>query len=86
MTLLKVSKTSKPKSVAGAIAGILREEGKVDVQAIGAGAVNQAVKAIAVAKSIVLTNGEKLICVPNFTEVMIDGENRSAIRFEIEKL
>lgn len=80
MTLLKVSAKSSPNSVAGAIAGILREAGWVEVQVIGAGALNQAVKAIAVARSYVSDDGIDPVCIPAFQDVEISGEGRTAIR------
>ena len=84
MELLKVSSTSKPKSVAGALAAVLREEGKVELQGIGAGAINQAVKAIAIVRGFVAPNGMDLVSVPAFTEVEIEGEERTAIKFIVE--
>jgi stage V sporulation protein S len=82
--VLKVSADSKPKAVAGAIAAVLREKGNVEVQAVGAGAVNQAVKAIAISRGFVAPNGIDLVAIPAFTKVDIDGEERTAIRFLIE--
>jgi len=84
MDVLKVSAQSKPKSVAGALAAVLREKGGAEVQAVGAGAVNQAVKGIAIARGYVAPNGIDLICVPAFAEIEINGEERTAIRFVIE--
>lgn len=84
MEVLKVSAHSKPKSVAGALAAVLREAGSAEVQAVGAGAVNQAVKAIAIARGYVAPNGIDLITVPAFAEISIDGEERTAIRFIVE--
>lgn len=84
MEVLKVSAQSNPKSVAGALAAVLRERGTVEVQAVGAGAVNQAIKAIAVARGFVAPNGIDLITVPAFAEITIDGEERTAIRFIVE--
>lgn len=81
MEVLKVSAASKPKSVAGALAAVLREKGMVEIQAVGAGAVNQAVKSIAIARGFVAPNGIDLVCVPAFSEIEIDGEERTAIRF-----
>lgn len=81
MTLLKVSSDSKPKSVAGAIAAVVREQETVEIQAVGAAAVNQAVKAIAIARGYVAPNGIDLVCVPAFADIQIDGEQRTAIRF-----
>ncbi|NLB83983.1 MAG: stage V sporulation protein S [Synergistaceae bacterium] len=84
MEVLKVSANSQPKSVAGAIAAVLREAGAVEVQAVGAGAVNQSVKAIAIARGYVVANGIDLICIPAFTKITIDDEERTALRFQIE--
>jgi stage V sporulation protein S len=82
--VLKVSADSKPKAVAGALAAVLREKGSVEVQAIGAGAVNQAVKAIAITRGFVAPNGIDLIAIPAFTKVQIEGEERTAIRFLVQ--
>jgi len=81
MELLKVSSKSNPKAVAGALAGVLREEGKVELQAIGAGAVNQSVKAIAIARGFTASSGIDLVCIPAFVDVQIEGEERTAIKF-----
>lgn len=84
MEVLKVSAQSKPKSVAGALAAVLREKGSAEVQAVGAGAVNQAVKAIAIARGYVAPNGIDLVSIPAFAEITIDNEERTAIRFIVE--
>lgn len=84
MELLKVSAKSSPNAVAGAIAGILRERGHVDVQVIGAGALNQAVKAIAIARSFVAEDGIDPVCVPAFKDIDIGGESRTAICLSVE--
>lgn len=84
MEVLKVSSSSNPKSVAGALAAVLREEGKAEIQAIGAGAVNQTIKAIAIARGYVAPNGLDLIMIPAFTEIEIDNEERTAIKFIVE--
>jgi stage V sporulation protein S len=84
LEVLKVSAQSNPKSVAGALAAVLREKGSAEVQAVGAGAVNQAIKAIAVARGFVAPNGINLITIPAFAEITIDGEERTAIRFIVE--
>ncbi len=81
--LIKVSSSSKPTAVAGAIAGILREESVVQVQAIGASAVNQAVKSIAIASSYLEEDHLSLACLPSFVEVDIRGQSRTAIRFSV---
>lgn len=84
MEILKVSAKSNPNSVAGALAGVLRERGGAEIQAIGAGALNQAVKAVAIARGFVAPGGVDLICIPAFTDIMIDGEERTAIKLIIE--
>jgi stage V sporulation protein S len=84
MEVLKVSSESSPKSVAGALAGVLRERDGAELQAIGAGALNQAVKAVAIARGYVAPSGKDLICVPAFTDIEIDGEERTAIKLIIE--
>jgi stage V sporulation protein S len=82
--ILKVSATSKPVSVAGAIAGVIRSQQRVEVQAIGAGAINQAVKAIAISRGYVAPGGIDLVCIPSFIDISIDGEERTGIRLLIE--
>lgn len=82
--LLKVSAKSSPNAVAGAIAGILRERGHVDVQVIGAGALNQAIKAVAIARSFVLEDGIDPVCIPAFKDIDIEGEGRTAICLSVE--
>ncbi|HHP50734.1 MAG TPA: stage V sporulation protein S [Moorella mulderi] len=84
MEVLKVSARSNPKAVAGALATVLRQHGKAEVQAVGAGAVNQAVKAIAIARGFVAPNGIDLITMPAFAEIEINGEERTAIKFIVE--
>lgn len=84
MEVLKVSAQSQPKSVAGALAAVLRENNVAEVQAVGAGAVNQAVKAIAITRGFVAPNGIDLVVVPAFAEINIDGEERTAIKFIVE--
>jgi len=79
-----VAAQSKATAVAGAIAGIVREQGRVEVQAIGAGAVNQAVKAIAIARGFLALEGLNVVCIPGFADVEIDGQGRTAIRFAVE--
>jgi len=82
--ILKVSAKSKPNSVAGAIAGVVRERGNAELQAVGAGALNQAIKAIAIARGFVAPSGIDLICIPAFTDVEINGEEKTAIKLIIE--
>jgi len=84
MEVLKVSAKSNPNSVAGALAGVLRERGGAEIQAIGAGALNQAVKAVAIARGFVAPSGVDLICIPAFTDILIDGEERTAIKLIVE--
>ncbi|MDL2280953.1 stage V sporulation protein S, partial [Selenomonadales bacterium OttesenSCG-928-I06] len=75
---------SNPNSVAGALSGVIREQGCAEMQAIGAGALNQAVKAVAIARGFVAPHGLDLICIPAFTEITIDGEERTAIKLIVE--
>ena len=82
--VLKVSAKSRPSAVAGAIAGVVRDAGRAEVQAIGAGATNQAVKAVAIARDYLLDSGIDAVCVPAFIDVMIDDEERTAIRLVVE--
>lgn len=84
MDVLKVSAKSNPNSVAGALAGVLREHGRAEMQAIGAGALNQAIKAIAIARGFVAPSGMDLICIPAFIEIEIEGGQRTAIKLLIE--
>lgn len=83
MEMLKVSANSQPKSVAGAIAAILRNNDDVEIQTIGAGAVNQAVKAVAIARGYVAPNGIDVVCVPAFTQSEIGGDVKTGIRLDI---
>lgn len=82
--VLKVSARSRPSAVAGAIAGVVRENGRAEVQAIGAGATNQAVKAVAIARDYLRETGIEAICLPAFIDVTIDDEERTAIRLVVE--
>lgn len=84
MEVLKVSSNSNPNSVAGALAGVIREHGKAEIQAIGAGAINQAIKAIAIARGFVSPSGLDLVCIPAFTDIEIDGEERTAIKLIVQ--
>ena len=84
MEILKVSAKSNPNSVAGALAGVLREKGGAEIQAIGAGALNQAIKSIAIARGFVAPGGIDLVCVPAFTDIDIEGEERTAIKLIVE--
>ena len=82
--LIKVSAKSRSTAVAGAIAGVIRQYEMAEVQAIGAGAVNQAVKALAIARGYLERDELDIVCLPFFTEVNIDGQERTAVRFRIE--
>lgn len=79
-----MSTKSNPNSVAGALAGVIRTSGTAMVQVVGAGALNQAIKAVAIARGYVAAGGIDLVCVPTFAEVEIDGESRTAIRLHIQ--
>ena len=82
--IIKVSATSRTSAVAGAIAGVMREHQHADVQAIGASAVNQAVKALALARGYLAEDGYDIVCVPHFVDVEIDGKIRTAIKFTVD--
>lgn len=84
MDVLKVSSKSNSNKVAGALANVFREKGSVEVQAIGAGALNQAIKAIAIARGFVAPSGKNLVCIPAFSDITIDGEERTAIKLIVE--
>lgn len=84
MEVLKVSSKSSPNAVAGALAGVLREKGSAELQAIGAGAINQGIKAVAIARGFVAPSGIDLICIPAFTDIEIDGEERTAIKLIVQ--
>lgn len=81
---LKVSSKSSPASVAGAIAGMVKDGVPVEIQAVGAGAVNQAVKAVAISRGFLSPVGIEVACIPSFADIVIDGEYRTAIRFAVE--
>ena len=84
MEVLKVSTKSNPNSVAGALAAIIKEKNIVEIQAVGAGAINQAVKAIAIARGFVAPSGRDIVCIPAFTDIEIDGEERTAIKLNVQ--
>jgi stage V sporulation protein S len=84
MDIIKVAARSRSTAVAGAIAGLVRERSQAEVQAIGAGAVNQAVKAVAIARGFLALDGIDVICIPAFTEVEIEGKERTAIKLTVE--
>jgi stage V sporulation protein S len=81
---IKVSAKSRSTSVAGAIAGVIREHHRAEVQAIGAGAVNQAIKAVAIARGYLERDGLDIACVPTFVEVDVSGEERTAVKLTVE--
>jgi stage V sporulation protein S len=82
--VLKVSGSSRPSMVAGAIAGVLRKAPKVEIQAVGAGAINQAVKAVAIARGYLISTGIDIMCVPAFVELQIQGEERTGLKLLVE--
>ena len=84
MNIIKVSAQSRTSAVAGAIAGVMRDYNRAEVQAIGAGAVNQAVKATVIAKGYLAEEGVDIVCIPSFVEILIDGQERTAVRLLIE--
>ena len=84
METLKVSSKSNPSSVAGALANVFREKGNVEIQAVGAGALNQAIKAVAIARGFLAPSGKNLVCIPAFQDIIIEGEERTAIKLIIE--
>lgn len=86
MEVLKVATRSNPNSVAGALAGIIREHGHAEIQAVGAGALNQSIKAIAIARGFLAPSGIDLVFIPAFTEVDINGDERTAIKLIIQKV
>ena len=85
MNIIKVAAGSRAPAVAGAIAEVIREQGKAEVRAIGAGAVNQAVKAVAIARGYLMPEGIDIVCIPSFSEVIIDGQERTAISLMVER-
>ena len=84
MDVIKVSANSRTSAVAGAIAGVVREHGRAEVQAIGAGAVNQAIKALVLATGYLKGDNIEVACVPEFADVAIDDKVRTAIKLVIE--
>ncbi len=84
MEVLKISSKSNPNSVAGAIAGLVKESTRAEMQAIGAGAINQAIKAVAIARGFVAPSGNNLSIVPAFSDILIDGVQKTAIKLIIE--
>jgi stage V sporulation protein S len=84
MDVIKVSGTSRTSSVAGAIAGVMREHHHAEVQAIGASAINQAVKALVLARGYLEGDGIHIICIPEFVDVQIEDKVRTAVKFVVE--
>ena len=84
METIKVSSKSNPNSVAGALANVFRERSSVEMQAIWEGALNQAIKAIAIARGFVAPSGKNLVCIPAFAEVEVEGEERTGIKLIVE--
>ncbi len=84
MDVIKVSAHSRSTAVAGAIAGVMRDSQYAEVQAIGASAVNQAVKAIAIARGYLALDGINIVCVPEFVEIEIEGNERTAVKLIVE--
>ena len=86
MEILKVSSKSNPSKVAGAIANVFREQGSVEIQTIGAGSLNQAIKAVCIARGFLAPSGQNLIVVPAFSDIMIEGEEKTAIKLVVESI
>ena len=84
MEVLKVSSKSNPNSCAGALAGVIRHNGAAEIQVVGAGALNQAIKAVAIARGFLASSGLDVVCVPMFADIEIDGQSRTAIRLLVE--
>jgi stage V sporulation protein S len=84
VNLIKVSGTSRTSAVAGAIAGVVRDHNRADIQAIGASAINQATKAMILARGYLLQDGINVVCIPEFVDVEIDGKVRTAVKFAVE--
>lgn len=86
MEILKVSSKSKPNSVAGALANAFKERNSIEIQSVGAGALNQAIKAIAIARGYIAPSGKDIYCVPAFSDISIEGEERTAIKLIVKAL
>ena len=84
MDVLRVSATSPARALAGCIAGVIREQSHAELQALGAAAVNQAIKAVAIAREFLMHDGIDIVLIPAFTQVMIDEQEKSAISFVVE--
>ncbi len=86
MEILKVSSKSNPSKVAGAIANVFREQGSVEIQTIGAGSLNQAIKSICIARGFLAPSGQNLVVIPAFSDIMIEGEEKTAIKLIVEAI
>lgn len=86
MDILKVSSKSSPNSVAGALAGVIREFKVAEIHAVGAGAINQSIKAIAIARGFLSPSGIDIACIPAFTDITIGGEERTAIKLIVKQI
>jgi stage V sporulation protein S len=84
MEIIKVSSKSNPNKVAGAIASIFREKRELEIETIGAGALNQAIKAVAIARGFVIPSGDNLVVIPSFNDIVIGDEAKTAIKLIIE--
>ena len=84
MEILKVSSKSKPNSVAGALANAFKEKGVIEIQAVGAGALNQAIKAVAIARGYIAPSGKDIYCIPAFSDIFIECEDRTAIKLIVK--
>ena len=84
MELLKVSAKSNPSKVAGALANVFKEKNKVEMQMVGAGALNQAIKSIIICRGFLAPSGKNIICVPSFASTIIDGGEKTAIKINVE--
>ena len=82
--ILKISAKSNPNAIAGAIAGQINERGKSELRAIGAGSINQAIKAIVIARGFLTPTGIDIVCVPSFTKVELDGEERTGMKLIVK--
>lgn len=85
METLKVSSTSNPSKVAGALANVIRENEEVELTAVGAGALNQAIKSIIICRGFIAPSGVNLVVIPSFNDIEIQGEQKTAIKLLIEK-
>lgn len=85
MEIIKVSSKSSPNAVAGALANMIKQTDRIEMNAVGAGAINQAVKAIAIARGFVASGGIELVCIPSFVEISIEGLTRTAIQLMVER-